>query len=310
MDRLRKLTVNKEILKRLEIIKSAISIEEIELIDLQVQKLESLPVDEDVNAIIQLIKSKCFEDVIQKIDHYNANNTGLTRYEDPQIQGLKLELRYLENHLNSLLDEKADYEQKINTFNTQYLLKLGSLLSGILKLQQELAEDNSLEKENIRKEYEEFHKSYQELVEKPAHELDEDQKKELKRAYRKASHLCHPDKLTGEYKIKGEEYFAALTGAYRNQDLKKVLEILGKLESGKHLEVASDTESDKAKLLEQIKYLKNRISSMELEIESIKQSDTFTTILEITDLDEYLSHLEIELTKELEHLQMSVKSRQ
>ncbi len=302
--------MDKEIVKRLEIIKSAIAIEEIELIDLQVQKLESLPVDEDVNEIIQLIKSKSFEHVIRKIDHYNANNTGLSRYEDPQIQGLKLELRFLENHLNSLLDEKADYEQKINTFNTQYLLKLGSLLSEILKLQEELAEHNSLEEETIRKGYEEFHKSYQELIEKPVHELDEDQKKELKRAYRKASHLCHPDKLTGEYKIKGEEYFAALAEAYRAQDLKKVLEILGKLESGKHLEVTSDTESNKTKLLERIKYLKNSISRIELEIESIKQSDTFVTIREIADIDEYLFHLEIELTKELENLQRVVKSRQ
>lgn len=220
------------ILKRLEIIKSAIAIEEIELVDLQIVKLEAMELDLSVRNIIQLIKANNFETVIEKIDQYRIANTGLSKSEDPQIQGLKLELKVLEDELSRLVDTKTGYEHQINIFNQQYTARLGSLISQILKLQEELAEEDSPEKEALHQEYEEFHKTYQEQFKEPITKLDADQIETLKKAFRKASHLCHPDKLTDEHKAKGAEYFVALSEAYHKQDMKKVQEILSKLEAG------------------------------------------------------------------------------
>jgi cell division protein FtsB len=39
-------------------------------------------------------------------------------FQDPQIQGLKLELKVLENRLNELTDTQADLERQINEFNS------------------------------------------------------------------------------------------------------------------------------------------------------------------------------------------------
>lgn len=295
--------LNLNILKRLEIIKNAIAIEEIELVDLQIVKLEAMELDVSVCNIIQLIKANDFEIVIEKIDQYRTDNTGLSKYEDPQIQGLKLELKVLENELSRLVDTKTGYEHQINSFNQQYTARLGSLISQILKLQEELAEEDSLEKEALHQEYEEFHKTYPEQLKEPVTKLDADQKENLKKAFRKASHLCHPDKLTDEHKAKGAEYFAALSEAYKQQDLEKVQEILSKLESGDALNITSDSVNNREKLLKQINYLKDRIATLMQEIEAIKQEETFGRLQKIEDMDIYFDNLEETLTDELRQLE-------
>ena len=61
--------------------------------------------------------------------------------------------------------------------------------------------------------------------------LTDYEKQQLKTTYRKASRLCHPDKLADDAKAMGEEIFKALNEAYRHQDLKRVQGILLKLEA-------------------------------------------------------------------------------
>ena len=84
-----------DILKRLHIIKNAVAMEDDDLIAMQVQKLEKLPLDEQVQHILALISAQQFQDVIQLVEQYKHDSSGLSVYEDPQIQGLKLELKLL-----------------------------------------------------------------------------------------------------------------------------------------------------------------------------------------------------------------------
>jgi curved DNA-binding protein CbpA len=53
---------------------------------------------------------------------------------------------------------------------------------------------------------------------------DED-KIELKKNFRKASTLCHPDKVTEEKKLEASQIFVELKEAYDQQDITKVSEI-------------------------------------------------------------------------------------
>ena len=63
-------------------------------------------------------ETKRFQYVIQLIEHYKHDNSGVMVFQDPQIQGLKLELKLLENRLNELTDTQADLERQINEFNS------------------------------------------------------------------------------------------------------------------------------------------------------------------------------------------------
>ena len=95
-----------EIVKRLEIIKNAVAIEEDELIEMQLNKLKSFELNEDVQKIVDLLESKRFENIPQLINQYKQDRSGVIIYEDEAVQALKYELKVLENTLSVLTNEK------------------------------------------------------------------------------------------------------------------------------------------------------------------------------------------------------------
>ena len=287
-----------DILKRLDIIKNAVAMEEDDLIAMQVQKLEKLPLDEQVQHILALIRAQQFQDVIHLIEQYKHDSNGLTVYEDPQIQGLKLELKVLENRLNELTDTQADLEREINEFNGEYFRRLGGLIEEILKRRAELCCDET-EKEQAEHDYEEFERGYQQQLDDAPQTLTPDEQQALKTAYRKASRLCHPDKLAEEFKAQGETFFKELNDAYRRQYLKRVAEILTALETGGSLGNAVDSINNKEALQAKIAVLRERIATLEIEIKRLQDDEIYQRILSIDDRESYFSELEKELEVEL-----------
>ncbi|MEI6270425.1 MAG: hypothetical protein WCP01_16235 [Methylococcaceae bacterium] len=85
-------------------------------------------------------------------------------FQDPQIQGLKLELKLLENRLNELTDTQADLERQINEFNSEYMQRLDSLIEAILKKRAELLSDDPVEQQEAKQDYENFERSYQQQI--------------------------------------------------------------------------------------------------------------------------------------------------
>jgi cell division protein FtsB len=236
--------------------------------------------------------------VIQLIEQYKHDSSGLTVYEDPQIQGLKLELKLLENRLNELTDTQADLEREINEFNGEYFRRLGGLIEEILKRRAELCGDET-EKQQAQQDYEEFERGYQQQLEDAPQTLTPDELQALKTAYRKASRLCHPDKLADEFKAQGEAFFKELSDAYRRQDLKRVMEILTALETGGSLGNAADSINNKEVLQAKIAALRERIAILEIEIQRLQDDEIYQRILLIDDRESYFSELEKELEAEL-----------
>jgi DnaJ-domain-containing protein 1 len=296
-----KITMQNALLKRLEIIKHAVSIEEDDLIDMQLLKLKQLELDDKVLHIVALIESQKFEKVIQLIEQYKQDNSGLVIFEDPDIQGLKLELKVLESIANELSDEKVEIERQIHHFNSEYMLQLGELIEAILKLNTTL--DNTVEEQQEAEQaYESFQQDHHEQLNDLTEPLTDQEKKSLKKAYRQASRLCHPDKLSDVFKEQGEVFFKALNEAYRRQDLKQVEQILANLESGVSLNIASDDMNDKELLQKKIIVLRDRISLLEIEIRQLQENETYQRIQSIDDMEAYFSDLKQALEAELEAL--------
>jgi DnaJ-domain-containing protein 1 len=296
-----KITMQNALLKRLEIIKHAVSIEEDDLIDMQLLKLKQLELDDKVLHIVALIESQKFEKVIQLIEQYKQDNSGLVVFEDPEVQGLKLELKVLESSTNELSDEKVEIERQIHHFNSEYMLQLGELIEAILKLNTTL--DNTVEEqEEAEQAYESFQQDHHEQLNDLTESLTGEEKQRLKKVYRQASQLCHPDKLSNVFKEQGEVFFKALNEAYRRQDLKQVEQILANLESGGSLNIASDDMNDKELLQKKIIVLRDRISLLEIEIRQLQENETYQRIQSIDDMEAYFSELKQALEAELEAL--------
>lgn len=295
--------MHSDILKRLDIIKNAVAMEDEELIAMQVAKLQALPLDARVKQILTLITAKQFQYVIQLIEQYKQDNSGVMVYEDPQIKGLKLELKVLENRLNELTDTQAELERQINEFNSEYMQRLGGLIEEILKKRAQLPSDNPEQQQEAQQDYENFERSYQQQLKDTPQTLTAEEQQQLKAAYRKASRLCHPDKLAEEFKAQGAEIFKALNDAYRHQDLARVLEILQHLETGKPLSSASDSINDKEALKAKIADLRKRLAELEAEITALQNSEIYQQIQEIEDRESYFAELEEQLQLELKTLE-------
>jgi len=142
-------------------------------------------------------------------------------------------------------------------------------------------------------------------------ELTDTQKTELKKKFRKATVLCHPDKFANEpieIQKQAEEIFKELNEANVKNDLNKVSEILANLEKGILSTSKGDKLTDKDKLRATLNRLRAKVKILEAEIIAIKQSETFKIIISIKDWDEYFISTKEKLQRELEELNIETKS--
>ncbi len=322
------------------------------------------------------------------IEAYITKHNGIIVYEDKEIQGLKLELKVIESKLQKLSETKNEYINDIEEFNAQYRLKLGEIISKILKLEREIlfeqiiqkgkafrerkdryeqskeeykklkVEKEDLEKnldkidefddeydeiyEKLQKLKKELHKQedelnkrrkeakrakeelegdptqqeyrkaksnykgfsdeYDEVLKEERYEITDEEKKELKRLFRKAARLCHPDIVTDELKEQAQAIIQELNNAYAKKDLSKVREILRSLENGISFNVSSDTINDIEILKAKIVDIRNKIDHTQQELEAIKKDEVFTIIQEMDDLDMYFEDMKEKLQGKYEAL--------
>ena len=89
-------------IKRLELIKSLIILDEEEELEAHIAKLEQLPTIGELPIIISALKDKAYSKAVVAIEAFiNAHNQ-LSFYMDPEVEALKLEIKGLEIAINSL----------------------------------------------------------------------------------------------------------------------------------------------------------------------------------------------------------------
>ncbi len=121
--------------------------------------------------------------------------------------------------------------------------------------------------------------------------------------------MCHPDKFANEpieIQKQAEEIFKELNEANSKNDLQKVAEILANLEKGLLSTGKGDIITDKEKLRATIDSLRAKVKILESEIITIKQSETFMTIIDIADWDDYFDQIREKLQRELNSLQHEI----
>jgi len=294
-----------KIIKRLEIIKNFVILEEIDEISRSASKLEQYIFNSDIDEIIDLIQKEDFGDAINKIEIFINKNQQLSIWSDPEIAALKLEIKNIENQINAFDNEKIELEKILTDFQHQHSIELGEIILDILKLRRIKFKDDKAKFEEAKRDEEEYQGQFEAEKEKDIQELSQEQKKELKKKFRKATTLCHPDKFSNEpiaVQKQAEEIFKELNEANTKNDLARVTEILDNLEKGILKAEKGDSISDKEILRATINKLKAKLKYIESEILNIKQSDTFKTVTSIVDWDIYFEQTKEKLKSELEEL--------
>lgn len=143
---------------------------------------------------------------------------------------------------------------------------------------------------------------------KTHYELNEEDKQKLKKAYRKASQICHPDRVNDEQKDMAMAVFNELRQAYEQNDLKTVERILDDLQKG-IFKARSETvsQSDKLKLIKS--QLSQKLDNLKLIIDEIKASQSHQVVSSIDDWQEYFDNQKMELIGQKDRLRELIKTR-
>jgi hypothetical protein len=291
-----------KLIKRLELIKNLVFLEEEEDIPEQIEKLQQLQINEVVEQIIIYLNEKSYGKAIEAIEIFLNSNKQVVFYIDSELEGLKLEAKLLEAEVNNLSDEKADLEKLIHEFSVRHNKELGELIIKILSYRKEQSKGTP-QHEEAEKDYNDFYTNYEAAKDETIAALTETEQKELKDKYRKASKLCHPDVVDEADKEAAHKIFAELSTAYERNDLKRVTEILEGLQKGKAFASKADTANEKLALQAELRRLRLRLNELTKEIAAIKESETFETITNIKNWDDYFAKTKQQLKEQLSQLE-------
>ena len=299
-----------KIIKRLEILKNYIILEDIEDVNSESIKLLQYNFNSDLKNIIQSIKNGELADAIKQIEQLISKNNQISIWTDPEIAALKLEIKILENQLVSFDNEKTELESFLNDFQRKHTMNVGEIISQILKFRKLKFKNDKEKFEEAENDEKEYNKQFELEKKKEIFDLSIDDEKELKKAYRKAVVLCHPDKFSQEspeIQKQAEQMMIELSLAYEKKDLKRVNEILNNLKKGILTTSNGVENSDKIKLRALANQLRSKIKDIENEIINIKQSEQYQAILEIEDWETYFEILKTQLNNELNLLKQEIE---
>ena len=239
----------KTILKRLEILKAAIALEDDEEINDQNEKLNKLITSDaapeivaGLKNIIESVQQKRYSNALQSINDFLSQWNSLVVWEDPVVPALQFEIQGLLQQLNDLQDELADVTHTIHTFEQRHTQELGSVILQLLALRKKAAEDKVKKQpdnttarqqfEEAAKEESDYSDTFEETKHTILHDLSDDEAAELKTKYRKISRLTHPDVVDKQFEKEAAALFIKAQEALERNDLATIRELLDYLESG------------------------------------------------------------------------------
>lgn len=297
-----------QIIKRLEILKNYVILEDLEDINRENQKLQQFESEKHIADIYYAIKKLQFSQAIQLIDEFIKKYHNIVIFQDVDLIALKLEIHLLEHEINLFDNEKTELEKLLADFNYQHSIHLGDLISEILSLRKKIAFQNN--DKSAFEEAQEDEKTYQEQLKeqksKIYYELNDEEKKKLKQLYRKASQICHPDRVNESQKEIAQKIFIELNQSYEENDLKKVEQILADLQKG-----IFKSRSENITQLDKLRIIKNQLSqkltTLQNSIENIKESESYQLIIEIDNWDLYFNEQKNLLERERDKLKALIK---
>ena len=320
------------LIKRLEIIRAAMSLADEALIAQQLPALQAALAQMDAATsthaalaeIIHLLQGRHYPEAVARIGAFLSTQTALVGYLDEQLVALRFELAGLEREITAKTLERDEMQEKLEHFNRAFFAQCGAPLQQIFRLREAIArlelekkrrastEDEALyqafaEAQAARQAFEEDRRQSEEAqaAEPPAAKLDADEEDRLKKTYRRACHLCHPDRVAAEFKAQAEALFKELGAAYKRKDVVAVERFLAQLQRGVFT-AASEALTDREALQARIRELRASIDALNAEIAAIAADEMWALLQEFADeaaLQEYLDEQRALLLAELEVLQ-------
>jgi len=287
-----------ELTNRLRLVLIFIELSDYDKIQLEIDKIRNaFLADEDVSSFLNKIQGEMshghYAKIHEMITLYNSNNSSLTKWTNPKLVELKIKKSSLVSLIVVTQQKLRDAEKKVFIFNNRFNSELGSLILKYLELKKEKAKSryednpsNKAYKENYKNSQDAFNTAYQDQNEeenKTIIELNENDSLLLKKTFRKATMLCHPDIVGQDEKL--ISMYHQLIEAYNTNDLEKVTEIFKALSTRSTIKDLGNNEIEL--LSEEIASLENKLEKLNSELKQFITSDVFLEIESISNYDVY-----------------------
>ena len=364
-------------IKRLEIIKNAIELEDDDIILSQLARLRSEAFDDELLAIVTALENQNYTAAMAAITAWLQSQRAMTQCRDPQVAASKLELKALEERLRDLIDRRNARVQQLDEFNDLYFSRLGPLMSQILQLRKTLAELNLRRQQAEARRREEDYRRCQQYMsqavevlatltqrwrelpadsvqaaetrkllqqqsdlianllaeaqelergltreeeEEPARQardeaneeyekyreqhhdaevrmrkgkaLSEEDQNELKRLWRQASKLCHPDLVADDLKDEANTMMVQLNQAKQRGDVKAIRSLVARLQQGFEPIMASDRLNDLERIRKKMAQVREQIDTLVSELAELEKEESWLLVSTLNNMESYFTQQE------------------
>lgn len=217
------------VLKRLAVIQSLLTLHETEDLPKHLDRLEAEPLpDPRLAAVLAALRDHRYAEATGLLQAFVAAHAQVRVWEDPLLAALQLEIRRLEAELLALEAERAEAGRLLLAFELWHQRELGELLQEVLALRRDVARCHRQESAYSESEYQRAQQRYQQqahdreqaqAVAAHTFTLDADGRATLKKLYREAAQLCHPDRVAKAHKDAATAVFQQVLSAYQRQDV-------------------------------------------------------------------------------------------
>ena len=197
----------------------------------------------------------------------------------------------------------------------KHLQQQSELIASLLAEAQELERGLTREEEptrqardEARQEYESYQEQQHDAEKRFSFEqkMSEDERHELKRLWRQASKLCHPDLVDNELKNDAHSMMVQLNQARQRGDLSAIRSILTRLQKGLEPLMASDRLNDLQRLRQRIVEVKQHIASLIEELATLEKEESWQLISTLGDRETYFRQQEKALAEIRQTLEQQV----
>lgn len=382
-------------IKRLEIIKNAIELEDDDIILSQLARLRSEAFDDELLAIVTALENQNYTAAMAAITTWLQSQRAMTQWRDPQVAASKLELKALEERLRDLIDRRNARVQQLDEFNDLYFSRLGPLMSQILQLRKTLAELNLRRQQAEARRREEDYRRCQQYMsqavevlatltqrwrelpadsvqaadarkllqqqsdlianllaeaqelergltreeeEEPARQardeaneeyekyreqhhdaevrlrkgkaLSEEDQNELKRLWRQASKLCHPDLVADDLKDEANTMMVQLNQAKQRGDVKAIRSLVARLQQGFEPIMASDRLNDLERIRKKMAQVREQIDTLVSELAELEKEESWLLVSTLNNMESYFTQQEKALREVRTALELQVNEAQ
>lgn len=178
--------------------------------------------------MLAALRSHRYAEATDLLQAFVAAHAQVRVWEDPRLAALQLEIRRLEAELLALEAERAEATHLLTAFELWHQRELGELLQEVLALRHDVARQQRHASAFAESEYQRAHQRYQQQ----AHDREQAQataahifalnvegRALLKKLYREAAQLYHPDRVAEPQKAAATEAFQQVLSAYQCQDV-------------------------------------------------------------------------------------------